>query len=176
MRTSRKAAISLTAAVLALAIATMASATTAGPDQPVQSEPSGGSPGSPGAPGGTLCAIQNPDCHDKDIGGSPAPFDPQIVEPRPGMVDVRPTGFDTAKIGDDDRTLTITFWSGVEPCYVLDHVDVAYGDNAVTVTLFQGSDPDAGNVACIEIAVLKQVTVTLDQPLADRTILDGAAG
>ncbi len=174
MRTSRKAAIAITAAVLALAIATMASATTPGADQPVQSEPSGGSPGSPGTPGGTLCTIQNPDCHDKDIGGSPAPFDPQIVEPRPGMVDVRPTGFDTATIADDDRTLTINFWSGVEPCYVLDHVDVSYTDDAVTVTLFQGSDPNGGDVACIEIAMLKQVTITLDQPLAGRTIVDGA--
>jgi hypothetical protein len=171
MRTSRKAMIAVVIAIAALAVATMASATTSGPDQPVQSEPSGVSPGSPGAPGGTLCAIQNPDCHDTDFGGSP---DPQIVQPRPGMVDVRPTGFDTAKIGDDDRTLTINFWSGVEPCYVLDHVDVSYTDDAVTVTLFQGSDPTAGDVACIEIAMLKQVTITLDQPLAGRTIVDGA--
>ncbi len=57
------------------------------------------------------------------------------------MANVHPTAFDTATIGDDDRTLTITFWSGVEPCAVLDHVDVAYGADAVTVTLFQGSDP-----------------------------------
>jgi hypothetical protein len=172
MRTSGRAMIAVVIAIAALAVATMASATTSGPDQPVQSEPSGVSPGSPGAPGGTLCVIQNPDCHDKDIGGS---FDPQIVEPRPGMVDVGPTGFDTATIGDDDQTLTINFWSGVEPCYVLDHVDVSYTDDAVTVTLFQGSDPDAGDVACIEIAMLKQVTITLDQPLAGRTIVDGAA-
>ena len=91
------------------------------------------------------------------------------------MADVRPNAFDTATIGDDDTTLTIVFWSGVEPCSVLDHVDVSYGADAVTVTLFQGYDPNAGQVACIEIAVQKQVTITLDEPLAGRTIVDGAA-
>lgn len=174
MRTSRKATIAIVMAVAALAVATMASAAPPSLDEPVQSAPSGpsgSSPGSPGSPGAT-CIIQNPDCNDSGIG---APGEPQVVEPRPGMVNVHPAGFDTATIGDDGRTLTITFWSGVEPCYVLDHVDVAYGDDAVTVTLFQGSDPNGGDVACIEIAVLKQVTITLDQPLAGRTIVDGAA-
>jgi hypothetical protein len=110
-------------------------------------------------------------------GGNPGPIPspkPQIVEPTPGMTDVRPTPFDMATIGEDDRTLAITFWSGVEPCSVLDHVEVVEGPRAVTVTLFQGSDPSAGQVACIDIAALKQVTVTLDQPLAGRDIVDGA--
>jgi hypothetical protein len=90
------------------------------------------------------------------------------------MQDVRPTSFDAATIGGDDRSLTITFWSGVEPCSVLDHVDVAETPDAVTVTLYQGSDPSAGQVACIDIAVLKQVTVTLDHPLVGRDVVDGA--
>jgi hypothetical protein len=106
--------------------------------------------------------------------GGPLPEPrPQIVAPRAGMAGVRPIGFDTATIRPDDRTLDVTFWSGVEPCAVLDHVDVSYGPDAVTVTLFQGSDPTAGLVACPEIAVLKQVTVTLDQDLAGRRIIDG---
>ena len=92
------------------------------------------------------------------------------------MDNVRPTAFDTATIGDDDTALTILFWSGVEPCSVLDHVDVSYGADAVTVTLFQGSDPSAGQVACIDIAVQKQVTIALVEPLAGRAIVDGAAG
>ena len=74
----------------------------------------------------------------------------------------------------DDRIITLRFWSGVEPCYVLDHVDVIYGADTVTVTLFQGSDPSAKDVACIEIAVLKQTTITLDQPLAGRELVDGS--
>jgi len=91
------------------------------------------------------------------------------------MANVMPTAYDTATIGQDDITLTIDFWAGVEPCSVLDHVDVVESSTAVTVTLYQGNDPTAGDVACPEIAMLKQVTVTLDHPLAGRNIIDGAA-
>jgi hypothetical protein len=158
-------------------------------------------PGGGGIAGGT-CAIGVPDCNDMGLGGQPSscgpetpstdpstpvssdcgtPGDPgtgepQVVEPTPGMDNVRPTAFDTATIGGDDTSLTIVFWSGVEPCSVLDHVDVSYGADAITVTLFQGNDPSAGQVACPEIAVQKQVTITLDEPLAGRAIVDGAAG
>jgi hypothetical protein len=109
----------------------------------------------------------------------PAPADPydgaQPVQPTPGMSGVRPHPFDTVVVGDDDRTLTVFFWSGVEPCYVLDHVDVAYGANTISVTLFEGHDELAGDVACIEIALLKKVVVQLDEPVGDRRIVDGAA-
>jgi len=104
------------------------------------------------------------------------PYDgAQKVEPRPGMSDLYPRAFDKAVVGDDDRTLTIFFWSGVEPCYVLDHVDVGYGADAITVTLFEGHDASAGDVACIEIALIKKVVVHLDEPVGDRRIVDGAA-
>jgi hypothetical protein len=56
----------------------------------------------------------------------------------------------------------------------LDHVGVDSGADAITVTLFQGSDPTAGQVACPAIAVYKQTIVTLDEPLAGRSIVDGA--
>jgi hypothetical protein len=100
---------------------------------------------------------------------------PQLVEPRPGMADVRARPFDTATVGDDGVTVRIDFVSGVEPCYVLDHIDVRYGPDAVTITLFEGHDPEAGDVACIEIGVFKRVIVTLDEPLGDREIVDGGA-
>jgi hypothetical protein len=99
----------------------------------------------------------------------------QLVVPRPGMADVRPHPFDRVVVSDDGRSVTVYFWSGVEPCYVLDHVDVAYGTNAVTITLFEGHDATAGDVACIEIALLKKVVVGLDESVGDRRIVDGAA-
>lgn len=109
----------------------------------------------------------------------PAPIGPsdgaQKVEPTPGMSNVYPRAFDKAVVGKDDATLTVFFWSGVEPCYVLDHVDVSYGPGAITVTLFEGHDASAGDVACIEIALLKKVVVHLDEPVGDRRIVDGAA-
>ena len=176
MRTSQRALIAIVLALGALVVASVASAspppsTSEAAPQPT---PTGGGtmPGSGGVSGGT-CAIGVPDCNDMALGGGDPTGEPQIVEPRPGMDNVRPTAFDTATIGDDDTTLTILFWSGVEPCSVLDHVDVSYGADAVTVTLFQGSDPNAGQVACIDIAVQKQVTITLDEPLAGRAIVDG---
>jgi hypothetical protein len=101
--------------------------------------------------------------------------DPQVVTPRPGMADVHARPYDSATIGDDDRTVQVDFVSGVEPCNVLDHVDVRYGDDAVTITLYEGHDASAGDVACIEIGVFKRANVTLDQPLAGRDIVDGAA-
>jgi hypothetical protein len=104
------------------------------------------------------------------------PYDgAQKVEPMPGMSDLYPHAFDKAVVGDDGTTLTIFFWSGVEPCYVLDHVDVDDGPGAITVTLFEGHDASAGDVACIEIALLKKVIVQLDEPVGDRRVVDGAA-
>jgi hypothetical protein len=105
----------------------------------------------------------------------PAEPQPQVVEPTPGMADVYARGFDAATIGDDGRTVTIDFVSGIEPCYVLDHVDVAYGEQTVTITLFEGHAPTNEDVACIDIGVFKRVIVTLDEPLAGRTIVDGGA-
>ncbi len=141
-----------------------------------------------GAPGDSA------DCGEKVIGAGPDaavsytpcpgdeepvitdPYDgAQKVEPTPGMSGVNPTAFDEAVVGKDGTTLTIFFWSGVEPCYVLDHVDVDSGPGAITVTLFQGHDASAGDVACIDIALLKKVVVQLDEPAGDRRIVDGAA-
>jgi hypothetical protein len=98
----------------------------------------------------------------------------ELVEPRPGMVDVNPVQWAGVKTSDDGRTLTVRYWSGVEPCSVLDHVDVDYEDDAVVVTLYEGREPTAGDVACIEMAVLKAVRVVLDSPVGGRTIEDGA--
>lgn len=99
----------------------------------------------------------------------------KLVEPTPGMADVRSHIFDHVSVNDDGSSVTVFFWSGVEPCYVLDHVDVAETPDTITITLFQGNDPSAGDVACIEIAELKKVVVQLDAPVAGRAIEDGAA-
>ena len=99
----------------------------------------------------------------------------QLVEPTPGMADVRSHIFDHFVVSDDGLSVTVFFWSGVEPCYVLDHVDVDEGPGTVTITLFEGHDTSAGDVACIDIALLKKVVVQLDEPVGDRTVVDGAA-
>jgi len=97
---------------------------------------------------------------------------PLLVTPRSGLVDVRPNPFDKVVVLDE-RTLEVRFWGGVEECYGVDRVDVGYGDMEVTVTVYQGRVPTAE--VCIEIAVLTAVRVVLDEPLAGRKIVDGAA-
>ena len=106
-------------------------------------------------------------------GEIPSP-NPSIVEPQPGQEDVRPIGWNSADKGMDDQTLTINYISGVEPCYVLDHIDVEYSDEKVTVTLFEGHSPSDEEQACIELAVYKAVVVELDEPLDGRKVVDGA--
>ena len=97
------------------------------------------------------------------------------VVPQPGQEDVHPIAWDKADVSKNGDTVTLSYWSGIEPCSVLDHVDVAYTTKTVTITLFEGHAPTGGTpVACAEIAMLKSVSVTLDQPLAGRTIVDGA--
>ena len=116
---------------------------------------------------------------DATVGYAPCPSDrvprpvSSPVEPTPGMADVHAIGWDTAGVSADGLHLTISFTSGVEPCSVLDHVDVAYGANAVTVTLYEGHDPDAGQVACPAIAMFKQTTVDLTEPVGGRDVKDG---
>ena len=194
---TRTMSIALVAAVVALAVSAVAGAKA--PNSP--GSPAGPSGGGI-RPGGAMCTIDHPDCNDSGLGGGslgsvtgssgsvgvtgpggatgsmPVPSagdpQPQIVEPTPGMAGVAARPFDTATVGSDDRTVTIDFVSGVEPCYVLDHIGVVYGDQTVTITLFEGHDPAAANTVCIEIGVYKRSVVMLDQPLAGRTIVDGA--
>lgn len=97
---------------------------------------------------------------------------PLLVTPRPGLVDVRPNPFEKVVVLDE-RTLEVRFWGGVEECYGVDRVDVEYGETEVTVTVYQGRVPTAE--VCIEIAVQTAVRVKLDEPLAGRKIVDGAA-
>lgn len=105
---------------------------------------------------------------------TPGEGEPEMVEPQPGMDDVRPVPWDEVEV-ENDTTVVVEWWSGVRPCYVLDRVEVAYGSETITVTLHQGHVPwDDEPVACIEIAKRKAVVVELDEPVDGREIVDGA--
>lgn len=97
----------------------------------------------------------------------------QVVEPRPGQSDVHAVGWEKAD-RKGERRIKVFFWSGVEPCNVLDHVEVEYRKKKIVVTLFEGYDPEAEDQACIEIGVYKAVVVELDEAVGDRRIVDGA--
>jgi hypothetical protein len=115
---------------------------------------------------------------DSSVTSSPVPSGPireptpVLVTPRPGLVEARPHAWESVDV-EDDRTLLIQFYGGVEECYGLDHVDVRYGADEVTVTLYEGQVP--GERVCIDLAMLKSVRVHLDQPLNGRKVVDGSA-
>ena len=104
-----------------------------------------------------------------DVGGRP-----ERVRPRPGMADLRAVPWEKARQTPSGRSLRITYWSGVEPCNVLDRVDVDYRTSKIVVTLYEGHDPEAQDVACIEIALRKVVRVPLGEPVEGRELVDGA--
>jgi hypothetical protein len=76
----------------------------------------------------------------------------------------------------DSRTVRIYYYAGIEPCTVLDHVDVAYNSRTIAITLYTGSDPSAADQACAALARATAVDVTLDQPADGRTFVDGDTG
>ena len=100
---------------------------------------------------------------------------PGLVGPTPGLDGVVPAAIDSARSVADDK-LEVAFYNGVPECYGVDRVEVDETDTEVTVSVFTGSLPLDGEVACIEIAVLQAVAVTLDAPLGERTLVDGSTG
>lgn len=137
--------------------------------------------GSPVAPGPDAPVTAAPDVTPTPLPdvigtpGHPQEPKPRVVEPRPGMADVSPIPWDQAVFDPDDATVEVRYWSGVEPCYVLDHVAVDETPDAVTITLFPGHEPAGEPVACIEIAERLAVRVDLERPVGDRTVRDGDA-
>ncbi len=79
-------------------------------------------------------------------------------------MDPRPHAWDHIDVSADGRTLTVYYYGGVEDCYGLAEVRVETS-NGISITVLEGTRPAARDMACIEIAVLKAVTVTLDEPL-----------
>ncbi|GAA1271982.1 hypothetical protein GCM10009677_26300 [Sphaerisporangium rubeum] len=105
--------------------------------------------------------------------GTPAPgAQASPVRPHGGTVNTHRVPFERAEPSADGRSLKVYWWSGVEPCNVLDRVEVAENAGSVTVTLWEGTtDPDA---ICVLMAVHKVTTVELTSPLDGRRVVDGA--
>lgn len=128
-----------TAALLSLAIVLAAcSATSAPPDTPVATDPGSGEV--PPADGGA-----------------------KVVVPRPGQLDVHPVAAEQLTASVDGRTVVVTvdWWSGVEPCTILDSIIVARGEGSFAITLREGRGPE--EVACIAIAERHRAEVDLGE-------------
>jgi hypothetical protein len=132
----------------------------------------GGSPGYGGS-GEVLCDGDKPTADAPAGTDCSAPAEPEsrLVEPRgDGVQRLYPVGWDRHTA--EGRRVTVYWYSGVEPCYVLAKVGVEEGPQRVVITLYEGTtDPDA---ICIEIAEAKRTTVRLAEPLGDRQVVDGA--
>lgn len=102
------------------------------------------------------------------VGVNPVPVDPgagqaPIVMPKPGQLNPHPVAVTTLEPAVDGRhvIVRVTWWSGVEPCHVLDSIKVERVGNDISLTVFEGTgDP---NAACIEIAQQKATIVDLGE-------------
>jgi hypothetical protein len=191
----------LTALLAALVAAALLLAACGNPDGSTEAGGSGDSgassvPGStpdPDAPTSDDAYSRDDDCPDVSSGEGESPDEPvmrkpcpnqkppggarfELAEPYDGPVDqVRPIPWERSRArGSDDRTFLLIYWSGVEPCNVLDRVEVEEQAGKVVATIYEGAAGDQQNVACIEIAVQKAAVITLDEPLGERELVDGA--
>ena len=134
----------LTIITLALALAACsAGGATAAPSELPASE----APVASGDPG-----IGNP-----DLGGV------ELVEPQQGVQDAHPVALERLDATASGTTVSVdAHWtSGVDPCYVLDQVQIHdNGDQTVDVTVLEGtSDPDA---ICVMMAVAKHTIFSFE--------------
>lgn len=95
------------------------------------------------------------------------------VEGGQGLRSPRPTPWEVVGVGSDDHTLRVQFVEGVVEH--LHHVDVRDDDATVTLTAFVGLDPAFTGGAVAAVGLVRWTEVTLEEPLADREVLDGAA-
>ncbi|GAA4589609.1 hypothetical protein GCM10023194_44300 [Planotetraspora phitsanulokensis] len=99
---------------------------------------------------------------------------PSFVTPVGHTINPRKVPWISATPTDDGTALDVVWWSGVEPCNMLDRVDVTETAKTVTVTLWEGHDRRQPDAVCIEIAIKKQTRVQLPSPLGGREVVDGA--
>lgn len=149
------AAATLVVAGCAGGAAASAAPSSAPPASPAPSDPGGG--GSSGDPGTGIGIGVDPGVVDPGLG------EPKLVVAKPGQLNAHPVGATLLEPSVDGRRVLvkITWYSGVEPCHVLDSVDIDQGANEFVLTIVEGtSDP---NAMCIELAELKATIVDLGE-------------
>jgi hypothetical protein len=72
---------------------------------------------------------------------------------------------------DDDQTVLVHFYGGVQECYGARATVVDEDDASVTIRVEVGSRADAGDRGCIEIAEAQELAVHLDAPVGDRELV-----
>ena len=101
----------------------------------------------------------------------------KVVVPRPGQLDVHDISADSLAARADGSTIvvTATWFSGVEPCNILDQIVVTKGQGSYSITLREGHGPE--DVACIAIAELHKTEIAIpDVAPGTYQVTDGTGG
>jgi hypothetical protein len=96
-------------------------------------------------------------------GAPPVPGQPTLVVPKPGQMNVHDVGVEelTAKVAGRHVVVNARWWSGVEPCNVLDSIGVKRDGRTITIAVREGSS--ARDAMCIDIAMLKVAAIDLGE-------------
>ena len=111
--------------------------------------------------------------------GEPEPGGVELVEPQAGQQNVHPVAVERMDATASGTVVSVdAYWtSGVDPCYVLDRVEVRLDndDRTADVTILEGtSDPDA---ICVMMAVSKHTIFSFEVPNTGTwTIRDSQGG
>lgn len=111
--------------------------------------------------------------------GDPSGIEPTgtLVKPRPGQIGVHAISASSlaAAVHGQRVVVTVNFWSGVEPCSILDSIQVQRGAGSFAITLRAGRGPE--QVVCDMMAVAKRAIVDLgDLEPGSYTISDATGG
>ena len=158
-------------AALPIVLALVVAACSAAVASPSPSSPGASGSQPPGATGPGASGPGNAGPTDPPDGGvvgggggvDPGPGQPTLVIPKPGQLDVHDVSVEqlSAKVAARHVVVNARWWSGVEPCSVLDSVAVQREAQRITVAVREGSS--ARDVACIEIAMLKVTAIDLGE-------------
>lgn len=97
-----------------------------------------------------------------------------VVERNPDVTNGSPVAWEKVSFDRESQTLSVYWWSGVEPCTALEDVVVTFDDDQVEVTVLEGSPPEAATMSCIAMAQYKTISVELAEDPGDRRFVDGS--
>jgi hypothetical protein len=173
MTTNRSPLLGLTFLVtVGLALAACSSAAGPGTTSPSGSPPAASpSPSAvpPSAPGGSDAGALPPDSPivgEPPVRGGGDPGNqgqPTLVVPKPPTINPQPVAISQLVSQVEGRRVLLNarWWSGVEPCYVLDSVKVDRTGNTFTITLLEGASQQGA--ICIELAMEKVTLIDLGE-------------
>lgn len=98
-------------------------------------------------------------------------YGPQVMVPRDDLVSpMVPVRWKSWR-AVDDTTIEITYFAGPASCQGV-HALVEQTPQAVTITLSTGALPGSGD--CMAVALSTVTTITLNEPLAGRQVIQGS--